>query len=752
MHPKTNFFRYQILIFVCLITFSLFSDTTVYGQKEEKTLQKADELYGQAKFSKAAKQYEKVIAENEYNQQAYLQLSRCLSEIEEYADAESYFSVVFVESDTVDPAFFLEFGELLMKNDKPSEARSYFTSYNNLIENHDPRALQYINSIEDITSYYIDSAFIHIQKLNRSSEAQDDNPAYYREKLFFLSNRESYASDPLQSSIFTIPPYEIDDKAKTEKIKGSAIDNEIIEGFCIAEATGEIFFVHSPNDETQSPGLLMRAFLENEGTQISKPEPVQVENFNGSILNPSVNSSGSILIFASNAGNTGGYDLYSCERTAYGYSSPSKLPGFINTLGDENYPHLIDDSLLFFSSDGHGGLGGLDVFYSNLNETTSIPSNLGYPVNSRYDDYGFSLASDADIGFLASDRAVSKSLSDLYSFSLNQIRAMGMVTDKESGENLKNVAIEISKKGEATNEMTLADNGKFSLIAEPGDEYDLTIYREGYSMESFSVAVDDAKVAGLYEVDMGSFPIYKLDSPVTIPEPEPEPEPIYIAPVITDNLPVFRLQVAAAKRELSDSEIKRKYAGSNPVSMFREEGWYKYIIGEYSSYFEANEARKACGVADAFIAAYEHDTKLVLSDAIKIAHRIPENVSQLHTLRSEENTLDNYTIFFPFNKHFPIKAESEKLAAIKIDLKDDPSLMIEIVGHTDAQGSKDYNLSLAEARAEYIRDELIMTGIRSERIIIESLGESQMRQKCTENCTEEEYRVNRRAEVYLYRN
>lgn len=753
--------RHYLYPFFLNIVF-LLCTSNLNGQHIEKLFNKADQLFQESQFEKASKQYLKIIKSDTYYEKAYVQLARCNVGLENYEEADRYFSEIFSKSEVVDPEYFLEYGQLLMIIGRYGEARTYFMSYNNLIEYNDLRVLRYIKSIEDIDKYYNDSSFIHLNKLPISTEGNDLNPRIYNQQLIFETNKDFINSTPLIKSLYYQSVNEISSK-KSAAISGTMAQKNQSFGFAIAISTGELYRCMLDEKLSDDKIILFRSFIEDNGGQLSKGEQVNLEGWVDNIAYPTVNSTSNILIFSSNSvSSKGGWDLFISYRGTYGFSEPLPLQGFINTLGDELYPYLVNDSILFFASDGHGGLGGFDMYYVNINNTSEIPRNLGYPINSHYNEFGIALNNDQSVGYLSSDRDTERTLADLYSFSVGQIRALGVVTDKTSGENLKNVAVKITREGEESSHMILADNGHFNIVGTPGEEYNLTVWREGYTLESYKVATTQGRVIGLYEVDIGKFPIEPTDKPVPSPIPDSVtiiteeesmdelPPPVVVPPPATT---VFRLQIAASRSPLSESEIRHKYQGDKEVFMFEEEGWYKYAIGEYTSYFEANHDRKQCGVPDAFIAAYdEGDHKMTLKSAIKQVHAQPAKLySEQYTEPPGREIIKRNTVYFSFDLYEPDQVEMAKLDALVESLSTDPGIKVEIDGHTDLQGSSEYNFGLSQARAEFVKKYFVQKGINPQRITVVSFGENKLEQRCTDDCTPEIHKANRRAEIVLYR-
>lgn len=138
---------------------------------------------------------------------------------------------------------------------------------------------------------------------------------------------------------------------------------------------------------------------------------------------PSISSDGKVLYFSSGRdGGFGGFDIYKCEKNENGkWGAPVNMGPLINTSGNEKSPFMHSDSrTLYFSSDGWPGMGGYDIFMSQMDDSSNFknPLNIGYPINSESDDLGFFVSTDGKTGFFASNKLQGKGGYDIYSFYL----------------------------------------------------------------------------------------------------------------------------------------------------------------------------------------------------------------------------------------------------------------------------------------------------------------------------------------------
>ncbi len=197
---------------------------------------------------------------------------------------------------------------------------------------------------------------------------------------------------------------------------------------------------------------------------------------------PAVSPDGIYLYFASDMpGGYGGKDIWRInlkEPTG----SLENLGEQINTSGDEMFPYVRTDSLLYFSSDGHPGFGGLDLFRAKLNSTGERWSieNMGLPMNSTGDDFGITFG-EGESGFFSSNRRDARGYDNIYSFILPEIKITisGMVLDKDE-EPVPNAVIRIVGNDGSNQKEVARDDGSFRFKLERGVKYVMKAGAKGY--------------------------------------------------------------------------------------------------------------------------------------------------------------------------------------------------------------------------------------------------------------------------------
>lgn len=230
---------------------------------------------------------------------------------------------------------------------------------------------------------------------------------------------------------------------------------------------------------------------------------------------PALCPTGDTLYFVSDApGGFGGKDIYRAVGSGTDWSDIENLGAQINTADDELYPFVRADGRLFFSSKGHPGYGGLDLFYANRVDTAWEVFNMGMPFNSQYDDFGIAFAGSSESGFFTSNRADKQKYDQLYRFVLPALEFFveGIVADPQ-GEPVADAAIRLVGDDGTNVRTQVRRDGTYRLRLQQGVRYIMLSTARGYlnARDSFNtLRLKDSKT---YTQDFTLAPISK---PVTM--------------------------------------------------------------------------------------------------------------------------------------------------------------------------------------------------------------------------------------------
>jgi len=228
-----------------------------------------------------------------------------------------------------------------------------------------------------------------------------------------------------------------------------------------------------------------------------------------------------ILYFVSDMpGGFGGTDIWFCSLESDGsWSKPVNAGGEINTCGNEMFPILSAGDVLYYSTDGLPGMGGLDVFSSiGAKSNWSKPRNLGYPVNSSADDFSFVInreTADAQSGYLSSNRIGTVGNDDIYSFHSERPRVViilaGITTNKKTGESIPAAQLSLwDEHNQIISAKSSNADGTFSFEIEPGKQYAVLGRKERFHGDSTQFNTFDIQHADTVKVALLLEPIFKI--------------------------------------------------------------------------------------------------------------------------------------------------------------------------------------------------------------------------------------------------
>lgn len=232
---------------------------------------------------------------------------------------------------------------------------------------------------------------------------------------------------------------------------------------------------------------------------------------------PSLSPDGYSLFFVSDMpGGYGGKDIWRASMFGEEVSYIENLGADINTAGDEMFPYVRNDSTLYFSSDGHAGLGGLDIFkagYSKRSKRWSI-ENMGVPMNSQGDDFGLTFDGDTESGFFSSNRGEARGSDHIYSFEYPIVRVSleGFIVDKDD-EFVPNATIRVVGNDGTNEKFNGKPDGTYRFQVNRGVSYVLLASAEGYLNSKMDLRTVTEEKDSLYYVD---FVLYSINKPAVL--------------------------------------------------------------------------------------------------------------------------------------------------------------------------------------------------------------------------------------------
>lgn len=343
-----------------------------------------------------------------------------------------------------------------------------------------------------------------------NSRRSDFSPMFNDEILYFTTTNEKVVGEK-RSEITGMKKSDIWMARKNER--GEWLRPEAVEGELNSDMD-EGIASFSPDGSTMYLTVARRMPDRNTGVEIytssrsdaSWSKPVKLEitaDTISSFGHPSVSPDGKYLYFSSDMPGFGGKDLWRIDLQERA-GSLENLGEQINTPGDDVFPYVVSDSILIFSSNGHPGMGGLDLFRATLQPDGNwIVSNMGAPLNSNADDFGMTYnPHKANTGYFSSNRGDGRGYDHLFSFELPdlKINLSGWVMDVDE-EPVPNAVIRIVGNDGTIQKTAARPDGSFSFPLQRGVSYVMMAGAKGYLNARQQFTADTAAVDAEYEVD-----------------------------------------------------------------------------------------------------------------------------------------------------------------------------------------------------------------------------------------------------------
>ena len=359
-----------------------------------------------------------------------------------------------------------------------------------------------------------------------NSHRADYSPMYFGDdhnKLYFSSTRNEAKGDAL-SGITGAKPADIfvserDDKgkwSKPEPVQGG-LNTEYDEGACtLSPDQRTMYFTQCATDPNYPRYAQVMTSARSDAAWAKATKLDISKDTLSSFAHPAVSPDGQWLYFVSDMpGGQGGQDLWRIRLTTSGLGEMENLGETINTAGNECFPTFRPNGDLYFSSDGHVGLGGLDVYVArqNTDQRWTI-EHLGFPLNSNGDDFGLTFEGPYNRGFFSSNRGDARGWDHIYAFEYPEIvqSIKGWVYEQDGYELPAAQVFMVGNDGTNLKLNVLAD-GSFKQVVKPGIEYVMLATCKGYLNHKEELAVKPSETSHEYVLQ---FPLASITAPVLI--------------------------------------------------------------------------------------------------------------------------------------------------------------------------------------------------------------------------------------------
>lgn len=465
----------------------------------QKLLKKADAAFEARQYFNAINMYKQAYAGAPKDKKPSIMFKSgyASQEINDYKGAETFYQKA-IAANYDDPTVYLQLAEVLKSQMKYPEAIVEYNNYKAKGGNGKKADLG-VKSCELSQQWRDAPQRYKIENMSLiNSKESDYSPSFSDKKyqtLVITSRREGALGSQevnIGSNHSDLYETKIDKNGKwsTPVLLPPAISSPVNEGQGWVSKKGDmIFFTRCPEEKNKQVkcGLYM---AKKQGSTWGVATRLPFNNDTVQFGHPTLSSDGKFLYFTSRmTGGYGGLDIWKCtyDAKANVWGQPTNAGPAVNTEGNEMYPTISDDGKkLYFSSDYHPGMGGLDIFVAEASpdgKFTKAVENLKYPINSSFDDFGIIFEGKKQRGYLTSNREGGKGSDDIWSFNLPSLtfNAKGMAMSKGDdrtgtgrGEAVEIVKVKIVGSDGSINEFTTPKDGNYSFKLKEKTTYTLT--------------------------------------------------------------------------------------------------------------------------------------------------------------------------------------------------------------------------------------------------------------------------------------
>lgn len=396
--------------------------------------------------------------------------------------SEWYHSTLEIDSTHAEDMLFC--AEALKNLGQYDEAIRWYEAYNR-VKPGDIRAESHLSDKLYYRDYFADTARYKIKKLKINNDHPVIGISFFEGDKLLISavnpdKKKTGESSPYLD-VFACSMNDNNELENPEKL-GKKVNSKYHDGPAFYSPSDNKLYITRSNIRNGKPvrdkkGNVNLKLYTSENAQgiWHSTQELKFNSDNYTTGHASVSKDGSTLYFVSTQeGGYGGSDIYQCFRTANGWSDPVNLGANINTPGNEMFPFIADNGTLYFASDGHAGLGGLDIFFAMRKaEIWQKPVNMGAPVNSTMDDFSIVFDYKNDFGFFCSNRS-SMGDDDIYYYRLLKVEKMtiaGALKTKSPGVSLARQKIKVThKNGGQVETILLTEDERFEVNLKAGDK------------------------------------------------------------------------------------------------------------------------------------------------------------------------------------------------------------------------------------------------------------------------------------------
>lgn len=467
----------------------------LFAQEKSRKETRGDKYYTSYSFDKAIDAYTHT---KQLSVEGQRRLAESYHRIGLNTEAEAAYAALIIMPGEILPEDYFQYAMVLKANGNYEEAGKWLYKFNELKPG-DLRAKDYVAHHAELSRLLKDEGNYKAVNMNINTDAADFAPAYYKDQVVFTSSREtpkwivrkySWNGQPfLDMYVSDVFDNQLESPEKFNK----KLNRKMHDGPASFSNDGTFMAFTSNHYKDKSKDRIVELqiwFSKYEDEKWSEAEPFALNHPEYSVGHPCLTADGNTMYFTSDMpGGCGGADIYRTTKAANGeWGKAVNLGDKINTEGDEMFPFFEgNNEVLFFTSDGRFGLGGMDIFMCAINGSeTGHAHNAGSPLNTQYDDFAMVVDQQLQKGYFSSNRTNGSGSDDIYSVDLLNVlnigkKIQGIAKDKD-GTPVPNTLITLrDEEGTVLNTLTTEDDGAFTFLTDPDETFKLTGTKDNYS-------------------------------------------------------------------------------------------------------------------------------------------------------------------------------------------------------------------------------------------------------------------------------
>ncbi len=705
----------KLILSICSVIFS----TIIFAQ--DRKIAKAESYYSLSRFYDASIIYNELMFKDKVDPAVYPDLFRHAAEcnlktkqLNLAKDALDYLAVT--DQFNFDDAYgYIKF---MLYLDRIEDAKEMFKK-EIVTASTDPRKIELSNYFE--TDFFeklkSDTSRTVISLVEFNSELGDFSPAFHPKGVAFTSARDKSMQTPwlIENTAF-LSQYLFDSNTKkVTRIKG--IKGKKHDGVAYYDSVNKLYYYTRNLKRNKKLNLTsVGIFIYDELTKKEEAFP-----YNDPMLyvaHPALSKDGKTIWFSSNReGTLGGLDIWYSNKSENGdWSKPINAGDKVNTAGNEMFPYERNGKL-YFASNGHPGLGGLDIFKAELHEKEVINvNNPGYPLNTNADDFSLIVDSTDTLGYFSSNRGdyIDRIYNVNFRNTVIDLQATLVSNDPNHTPVAGATVIVKDENGVVIDTLYTDSEGKFSFQGSPERQYTFDFSHP--DMESFSEVFSTLGAVGSETVKKEFMMSGKQVS--------------FFATISDgDNF-----------EKVPDAVVEVKDLNTNKIiSTSRSDKEGKIFV---------NLPRNG---------NYEVVASKIGYNPSRVLFNTSDGNSQISKELVIKKTqgpgalvrLDN--ILYEYNKFNLTQESRNELDTLVAFLKENKDVTVEVSSHTDCRGTAEYNQKLSQQRGQSCANYIVSRGIKRDKLLVKNYGETKPLNHCVDGveCSEELHQVNRRTEFVL---